>query len=94
MPDAPATTVLGIGSKVLMPDLHPGTIEEIDPNDGMVLVRHVAWDGGPSVLATWCEDLSVLRLLPPNFARPEPSVEERAQAEAFYRRVVAAAEEL
>lgn len=72
--------LLIVGSKVLTPDLHPGTIEEIDSNDGMVRVRHVAWDGGPSVLSTWYEDLSVLQPLPARFVRPEPTPEERAKA--------------
>lgn len=75
---------LGVGSKVLMPGLYPGTIVEIDQSDGvcggMVRVRHVAWNGGPSVLSTWFEDISVLRPLPVGFVQPEPTPEERAEA--------------
>ena len=76
-----------IGSRCLTPDMHEGVLEEVHPGDGMALVRHVAWDGGRSVLATWYWDVSVLRPLPEGWVRPVPTSSDRIAAAALWDRI-------
>lgn len=80
-----------LGDRVLMPDLYPGRVEEIDGDQARV--RHEAWDGGPSCLSSWCM-LDVLKPCPMGFIAPQPTVQQRLDAADLWDRLEDALESL